>query len=222
MSHVTKPAPPSGPAERSSRATMPELVIPSRFRGPSGSGNGGYVCGRIAAYADGPVAVTLRRPPPLAAPMTVEQGDDGSLRVRHGSTLIAEATSPPGLLAPEVPDPVSTGGSPHGGRPRAVLPGPGLPRVLCLRDEPPARRRAADLPRAGARPGAVGGAVDTGFLGRRRRTGGCGRKWPGRRSTAPAGSPPPSSLPGPGHRHRARPDDGRAWRRCPRPATSAG
>ena len=33
---------------------MPELVIPARFRGPSGSGNGGYVCGRIAAYADGP------------------------------------------------------------------------------------------------------------------------------------------------------------------------
>jgi len=86
---------------------MPELVIPARFRGPSGSGNGGYACGRIAAYADGPVTVTLRRPPPLAAPMTVEQGDDGSLRVRHGGTLIAEATSAPGLPAPEVPDLVS-------------------------------------------------------------------------------------------------------------------
>ena len=86
---------------------MPELVIPTRFRGPAGSGNGGYVCGRIAAYADGPVAVTLRRPPPLAAPMTVEQGGDGSLRVRHGSTLVAEATPSPDLLAAEVPDPVS-------------------------------------------------------------------------------------------------------------------
>ena len=86
---------------------MPELVIPARFRGPSGSGNGGYVCGRIAAYADGPVTVTLRRPPPLATPMTVEQVDDGSLRVRHGSTLIAEAASAPGLLAPEIPGQVS-------------------------------------------------------------------------------------------------------------------
>ena len=86
---------------------MPELVIPSRFRGPSGSGNGGYVCGRIAAYADGPVAVTLRRPPPLATPMAVEQAGDGSLRVRHGGTLVAEATCPPGLLAAEVPAPVS-------------------------------------------------------------------------------------------------------------------
>jgi hypothetical protein len=29
------------------------LTIPSRFRGPPGTGNGGYVCGRIAAYIDG-------------------------------------------------------------------------------------------------------------------------------------------------------------------------
>jgi hypothetical protein len=86
---------------------MPDLVIPSRFRGPSGSGNGGYVCGRIAAYANGPVAVTLRRPAPLATPMTVEQAADGALCVRHGGTLIAEATSPPVLLAVEVPDLVS-------------------------------------------------------------------------------------------------------------------
>jgi hypothetical protein len=41
------------------------LVIPSRFCGPLDSGNGGYVCGRIAAYVSGPVTVTLRRPPPL-------------------------------------------------------------------------------------------------------------------------------------------------------------
>jgi hypothetical protein len=107
MSQDTWPASPAGPAERSSPAATPELVIPARFRGPSGSGNGGYACGRIAAYADGPVTVTLRRPPPLAAPMTVEQGGDGSLRVRHGRTLVAEAASPPGLLAAEVPDMVS-------------------------------------------------------------------------------------------------------------------
>src|SRR5258708_30633965 len=107
MANETRPAPLIGPAERSSRAIMPELVIAARFRGPSGSGNGGYVCRRIAAYADGPVAVTLRRPPPLATPMTVELVDDGSLRVRHGSTLIAEAASPPGLLAPEIPGQVS-------------------------------------------------------------------------------------------------------------------
>ena len=83
------------------------LVIPARFRGPPGSGNGGYVCGRIAAYVNGPVTVTLRRPPPLDTPMTVERDSAGSVRIHHGPALIAEATSAPGSPAPEVPGPVS-------------------------------------------------------------------------------------------------------------------
>lgn len=101
---------------------MPDLVIASRFRGPSRSGNGGYVCGRVAAYSGGParpagqarpVTVTLRQPPPLDTPMTVERGDQGedgdggSLRVQHGSTLIAEAASSPVPLAAQIPGPVS-------------------------------------------------------------------------------------------------------------------
>jgi hypothetical protein len=86
---------------------MPGLTIPYRFRGPSRSGNGGYVCGRIAAYADGPVTVTLRQPPPLATPMAVERDDAGSLRIRHGRALIAEAASSPGPPALEIPGPVS-------------------------------------------------------------------------------------------------------------------
>ena len=84
------------------------LIIPSRFCGPPGSGNGGYVCGRIAAYVDGPVTVTLRRPPPLATPMTVERDGEGSVRIHHGHTLIAEAAPSPGRPALEVPGPVST------------------------------------------------------------------------------------------------------------------
>jgi hypothetical protein len=83
------------------------LVIPYRFCGPPGSGNGGYVCGRIAAYLDGPVTVTLRQPSPLATPMAVERDDEGSVRVHHGGTLIAEATSSPGSPALQVPGPVS-------------------------------------------------------------------------------------------------------------------
>lgn len=67
------------------------LVIPARFCGPPGTGNGGYVCGRIAAYVDGPVTVTLRRPPPLATPMTVERDGDSLVRIHHGRT--AEAAS---------------------------------------------------------------------------------------------------------------------------------
>jgi hypothetical protein len=83
------------------------LVIAARFCGPPGSGNGGYVCGRIAAYAAGPVTVTLRRPPPLATPMAVEHDGDGSLRIHHGETLIAEAASAPSGPALEIPGPVS-------------------------------------------------------------------------------------------------------------------
>ena len=84
-----------------------ELVIPSRFCGPPGSGNGGYVCGRIAAYADGPVTVTLRRSAPLDTPMAVERDGEGSVRIHHGCTLIAEAASSPDSPAPEIPGPVS-------------------------------------------------------------------------------------------------------------------
>jgi hypothetical protein len=83
------------------------LVIPSRFCGPPGSGNGGYVCGRIAAYLDGLVTVTLRRPPPLATLMTVERVGERAVRVQHGSTLMADAVSVPGSLASDIPGPVS-------------------------------------------------------------------------------------------------------------------
>jgi len=95
MSHATGPA------------SLDSLFIAPRFCGPPGSANGGYVCGRIAAYADGPVTVTLRRPPPLATPMAVGRGGDGSVTIRHGGTLIAEATSSLGGPAPEIPGPVS-------------------------------------------------------------------------------------------------------------------
>jgi hypothetical protein len=81
----------------------PDLVIPPRFCGPPNSGHGGYVSGAIAGYVDGPVTVTLRRPPPLATPMAVEQDDDGSLGVRQGGTLIAEAVPAPGFAAPRIP-----------------------------------------------------------------------------------------------------------------------
>jgi hypothetical protein len=55
-----------------------ELTIPSRFRGPARSGNGGYTAGSLAelvpAVAEVPVIeVTLRRPPPLDVLMSVEQ-----------------------------------------------------------------------------------------------------------------------------------------------------
>jgi hypothetical protein len=83
------------------------LVIVSRFCGPPDSGNGGYVCGLIAGYLDGPAEVTLRKPPPLETPLNLERDGGGSVRVRDGQTLIAEATSSPNGPALQLPDPVS-------------------------------------------------------------------------------------------------------------------
>ena len=107
MTNATSPARPLAAAERPQHWTDPALTIPPRFCGPAGSGNGGYVCGRIAAYLDGHVTVTLRRPPPLATPMAVERGGESSVRIHHGRTLIAEATTSPGSPPLEVPGPVS-------------------------------------------------------------------------------------------------------------------
>ena len=81
--------------ERLPLATTNTLIIPSRFNGPAGVGNGGYVCGRIAAYVEGPAVVTLRRPPPLETPMEIERDSEGPVRVRHGRTLIGEAAPAP-------------------------------------------------------------------------------------------------------------------------------
>jgi hypothetical protein len=96
----------------SAKQADPALLIAPRFCGPPGSGNGGYVSGRVAAYfgdtsLDGPVTVTLRKPPPLDAPMDVARDSEGALRVTHDGALIAEAVPPERGPALEVPEPVS-------------------------------------------------------------------------------------------------------------------
>lgn len=93
-------------------------MIPSRFRGPPRSGNGGYVCGalarRLTAMADSgapavpqpAITVNLRSPPPLDAPMALVEtasasgpGGHQGLRMVLGETLVAAAEpAEPGLL----------------------------------------------------------------------------------------------------------------------------
>lgn len=57
---------------------MPDgnIVIERRFNGPPNSANGGYACGRVAAFVDGPAEVTLHSPPPLDTTMRVEVDDE--------------------------------------------------------------------------------------------------------------------------------------------------
>lgn len=73
------------------------LTVGRRFRGPSDSGNGGYVCGLLAERAGAVVGetgavVTLRTPPPLDAPLAVVADGDGGVRLMRGDTMVAEAS----------------------------------------------------------------------------------------------------------------------------------
>jgi hypothetical protein len=82
-----------------------EIVLPRRFRGPIDSANGGYTCGRLAAFLDADVAeVTLRRPPPLERRLEVRR-DSGAVVLVDGDVPIAEARATELRLDP--PDPVS-------------------------------------------------------------------------------------------------------------------
>jgi hypothetical protein len=65
-------------------------TIPTRFRGPPGSGNGGWTCGTVARHLSGPAAeVTLRRPPPLEVEMEIVVAGD-SARLEEDGQVVAE------------------------------------------------------------------------------------------------------------------------------------
>lgn len=74
------------------------VTIPAQFNGPDHSGNGGYVAGLIAEQLGaGPVASTLRIPPPLDVPLSWEHdtGADGDGSVRlltAGGAVVGSAT----------------------------------------------------------------------------------------------------------------------------------
>ncbi|ANZ39503.1 hypothetical protein BBK82_29095 [Lentzea guizhouensis] len=73
------------------------VKIESRFNGPPGMGNGGYVSGRLAAHVGtGPVRVRLRKPVPLDREMQVSGGE-----LLDGDVVIASAE--PAELDLEVP-----------------------------------------------------------------------------------------------------------------------
>ena len=68
---------------------MTSIVIDNRYCGPPNSGNGGYVCGRLARQIAGGAEVTLRVPPPLDRPLDVVATADGSWELRDGAVLVA-------------------------------------------------------------------------------------------------------------------------------------
>lgn len=76
-----------------------EVTIAVRYRGPPESGNGGYTCGCLARVVGEPVAVTLRKPPPIDRPLIVVDRN-----LVDGDALIASAERV--ALDLDVPDPV--------------------------------------------------------------------------------------------------------------------
>lgn len=80
-----------------------ELVIEQKFRGPTGSANGGYTCGLLASFLHGPAEVTLRQPPPLERPLEV--ATNGRIELREGDRLVAHAE--PAEVDLDLPEPLS-------------------------------------------------------------------------------------------------------------------
>ena len=82
-----------------------EITLPRHYRGPLTSANGGYACGRLAAFVDADVVeVTLRLPPPLERPLAVER-DGEAVRLLDGDALVAHAR--PASVEVDAPTPVS-------------------------------------------------------------------------------------------------------------------
>jgi hypothetical protein len=92
-------------AEQSlSQELIDTIVIERRFCGPPDSGNGGYVCGRLAHYFAGPATVRLMKPPPLDIPLDVMNVAD-EIHLKHGSDTIARAwAGKPSIEVPAAPD----------------------------------------------------------------------------------------------------------------------
>ena len=67
---------------------MISMTIGNRYCGPPNSGNGGYVCGRLARHIPGGAEVTLRAPPPLNRPLDIVARDDGSWELCDGAAVL--------------------------------------------------------------------------------------------------------------------------------------
>jgi hypothetical protein len=79
------------------------ITVASRFQGPPGSGNGGYVCGLLAETLREDLRVRLVAPPPLESPLEVEAAGAGEWLLRGAAGPVAQATA--ARLTLEVPSP---------------------------------------------------------------------------------------------------------------------
>lgn len=69
------------------------FVVEPRFCGPPGSGNGGYVAGRLLQEIGAAAEVTLRRPVPLGRRLTIDRRREGGVTLRDGDVELATAVA---------------------------------------------------------------------------------------------------------------------------------
>ena len=82
---------------------MTTLTIASRFKGPPESGNGGYVCGLIAASLQADVKVRLVAPPPLETLLQLAPDGEGQWVLSCAAGPVARALA--GRVELDVPSP---------------------------------------------------------------------------------------------------------------------
>jgi len=103
---------------------MDTVTIPSRFKGPPQSANGGYTCGLMARRIEGDTAASLKMPPPLDTPMAIS-ASDGSVEMRLEDRLVGRAERVQlDLEVPSRPEPLRLGLDPVDapGRPNKFAP----------------------------------------------------------------------------------------------------
>jgi hypothetical protein len=84
---------------------MTHITVESRFCGPPGSANGGYLAGLLAGLAGRVVRVRLERPVPLQVPLQVHTAPSAALELLHHGEVLARARSTTlDLSTPAPPD----------------------------------------------------------------------------------------------------------------------
>lgn len=80
------------------------VVFDRRFRGFEEVVQGGYVCGVLAGRLNGAARVRMRRPVPMDRPLEIDARGDGSVALRDGADVLADAA--PATLGLDLPEPM--------------------------------------------------------------------------------------------------------------------
>jgi hypothetical protein len=79
------------------------IRVAQQFCGPPNSANGGYACGLMGRYIEGPSTAILRAPPPLDTPLTLIADGSGARIETEAGDLIAEARPAGDAVLPPPP-----------------------------------------------------------------------------------------------------------------------